>query len=178
MRFLTIDEPNADELDPGTGTFIHAISNNDEMVGSYWTNIDDFGFSDIGGSFTALWGPLIATDREANGVNNSGEVVGYYVDPTYHYHGFLFSGGNYKTLNEPKANNDTVAEGINNAGKVVGYYFDGSEFHGFLDVNGTFATLDDPLANSTVPSFRTSMTRAKLLVTIRTSTTSPTASAT
>ena len=156
MRFLTIDEPNADELDAGTGTFIHAISNNDEMVGSYQTNIDDFGFSDIGGSFTALWGPLIATSREANGVNNSGEVVGYYVDSFFHTHGFLLTGGNYKTLNEPKANNYTAAEGINDAGEVVGYYGDSNgQYHAFTysgGANGTYTEFDVPGAILPVPT--------------------------
>jgi probable HAF family extracellular repeat protein len=156
MRFLTIDEPNADKMDTNRGTTIQAINNSGEMVGGYDTTIDTFGFEDIGGSFGTLAGPLIAIGRSAFGVNDLDQVVGTYDDNLFHTFGFLLNGASYTTLNDPKANNFTAAQGINDAGQVVGYYFDaGAKFHGFEysgGVNGTYTDIDIPGAFFVAPS--------------------------
>src|SRR5262249_28483012 len=89
MRFEIIDHPFADKIDPAKGTFAFGISNTGEIVGEYETNIDYLGFADIGGSFTTVSGPLIATSNQANGVNASGQIVGIYEDAFFHTHGFL-----------------------------------------------------------------------------------------
>ena len=149
MRFQIIDEPNADEVDPTRGTFGRAINNNGEIVGEYETNIDYLGFADIGGTFTTLSGPLIAESNGALGVNDLGQVVGYYEDSFFHTHGFLFSGGINTTLNDPKANDQTVASGINDAGQIVGLYIDASSHtHGFKYGSGTYTDIDVPGANN------------------------------
>ena len=54
-----------------------------------------------GGSQTALAVPG-AIVTLANGINNSGQVSGYFYDGTT-AHGFLYSGGNYNTLDFPGA---------------------------------------------------------------------------
>ena len=41
-----------------------------------------------------------ATTTDAWGINNSGQIVGYYQNATG-VHGFLYSGGTYTTLNDP-----------------------------------------------------------------------------
>ena len=56
----------------------------------------------------------------ANGINDSGEVVGIYQSGGV-YHGFLLSGGIFSTLDFP-GSSSTSANGINDSGQVVGVY--------------------------------------------------------
>src|SRR5205814_6360853 len=92
--------------------------------------------------------PWPATARLQTGINNAGQVVGWYKDASLRYHGFLYRGGTYTTLDDPLAGaNGTVLAGINNAGQMVGWYWDASvKIHGFLYSGGTYTTLDDPSA--------------------------------
>jgi probable HAF family extracellular repeat protein len=111
------------------------------------------GFLLIGGTYTTL-GDLLATGGTiAQGINNAGQIVGYYSNASG-THGFLLSGSKYTTLDDPNAgrgaNQGTVATGINNSGQIVGYYFDASNgTHAFLLSGGVYTTIDDPLANGT-----------------------------
>ncbi len=90
------------------------------------------GFLEFGGSFTTIDVPG-ASDTEALGINNAGQVVGsgYYGDAGDH--GFLESAGSFTTIDVPGAS-DTEAYGINDAGQVVGYYYEDAsgQSHGFL----------------------------------------------
>ena len=87
--------------------------------------------------------PLTTGFTETFGINNSGQIVGYFDSPQRH--GFLYSGGTYTTLDVPMASS-TEADGINDLGHVVGTYRDsGFRFHGYIYRNGTYTTLDDPL---------------------------------
>jgi len=86
-----------------------------------------------------------ATSATANGINNSGQIVGAYGNGAGQY-GFLYSGGNYTTITVPAATY-TTANGINATGQIVGIYYDSSgASHGFLYSGGNYTTLDDPLA--------------------------------
>jgi hypothetical protein len=38
--------------------------------------------------FTTLDDPLATNDTEAHGINNSGQIVGYYLDANRHAHGY------------------------------------------------------------------------------------------
>jgi probable HAF family extracellular repeat protein len=58
----------------------------------------------------------------AQGINDTGEVVGYYYDSAGNAHGFRDSGGNYATLDYPGINNQTFPEDINDKGQIVGWY--------------------------------------------------------
>jgi probable HAF family extracellular repeat protein len=80
----------------------------------------------------------------ATGINNVGQIVGYYGDSTGG-HGFLYSGAVYTIIDYPLAGG-TNAYGINDAGQIVGYYSDGStgQTHGFLDSAGTYTLIDPP----------------------------------
>src|SRR5262245_33341147 len=86
--------------------------------------------------------PLTTGFTETFGINNSGQIVGYFDSPQRH--GFLYSGGTYTTLDVPMASS-TEADGINDLGHVVGTYQAGGKFHGYIYRNGTYTTLDDPL---------------------------------
>ncbi len=77
-------------------------------------------------------------------VNDSGSVVGYYLQSQYgSTHGFLYAGGVYTTIDDPEGT--TFPEGINNSGEITGVIEVGqTEIHGFTYVNGVFTTFDYP----------------------------------
>jgi probable HAF family extracellular repeat protein len=77
----------------------------------------------------------------AQGINDSGQIVGWYVDAGGR-HGFLLDNGTYTTL-DPSGSIRTEAYGINNAGKIVGSYTDAAvHWHCFLLDQGSYTTLD------------------------------------
>jgi len=88
--------------------------------------------------FIALDDPLGGTQSSgqgtrAQGINDQGQIVGFYVDSSGATHGFLYSGGTYTTLDDPLGTGGTFAQGINDQGQIVGYYIDSSNtLHGFL----------------------------------------------
>jgi probable HAF family extracellular repeat protein len=65
------------------------------------------------------------------GINDSGQIVGFYRDASSTLHGFLLDNGSYTTLDVPGAYL-TEAYGINDSGQIVGYYEDAAGGHGFL----------------------------------------------
>ena len=77
---------------------------------------------------------MAAGTTEAWGINDSGQIVGSYVDGKGIQHGFLYSGGTYITVEVLAATAPYVAlaQGINNAGQIVGYYSDYLGEHGFV----------------------------------------------
>jgi probable HAF family extracellular repeat protein len=84
------------------------------------------------------------------GINDAGQIVGWYSDVTG-THGFLLSGGTYITLNDPLALNgaNTQAYGINDSGQIVGTYVDSNALpRSFLYSGGTYTTIDGPVVNS------------------------------
>jgi probable HAF family extracellular repeat protein len=69
----------------------------------------------------------------ATGINDLGQIVGYYIDSSGTEHGFLYSGGTYTTLDDPVGAKGTLVSGINDAGQIAGVYLDSSGAqHGFL----------------------------------------------
>jgi probable HAF family extracellular repeat protein len=60
----------------------------------------------------------------AEGINNSGQIVGSYDAGGQHYHGFLLNQGSYTTLDPPGSSPSffglTGAHGINDSGQIVG----------------------------------------------------------
>jgi probable HAF family extracellular repeat protein len=65
------------------------------------------------------------------GINNKGDIVGWYEDANGLQHGFLLSGGVATTIDNP--NGTTNLEGINNKGEISGLYTDSSaNRHGFI----------------------------------------------
>src|SRR2546427_799361 len=75
----------------------------------------------------------------ARGINNQGQIVGYYIDsPASRAHGFRYA---------------TEPFGINNRGQIVGLYIDPGGTnpgqHGFRYAAGVFTPLDVPFSNVT-----------------------------
>lgn len=69
------------------------------------------------------------------GINDLGQIVGYYEDEDHNTNGFLYSDGTYTTINVPGASS-TIPTAINDLSSIVGYY-DGNE--GFLAMLGPAA---------------------------------------
>jgi len=85
-------------------------------------------------------------NSQATGVNNSGEVVGFYQYAASMgiplFSAFTDIGGAIASFQFP-GSVDTQALGLNNLGEIVGDYVDAmGVMHGFLDNAGTFTTLD------------------------------------
>jgi probable HAF family extracellular repeat protein len=102
-------------------------------------------------TYTTLDDPSAASQAggtTAYGINNAGQIVGFYANAGG-LDGFLLSGGTYTTIHDPLATRGTVAYGINTSGQIVGNYQNGigSGSHGFLynPNGGTYTTLDNSL---------------------------------
>lgn len=77
----------------------------------------------------------------ATGINNSGAIVGYYVDTRGITHGFLLSGSTVTTIDDPNGT-ATLCKGINSSGAIVGEYTQSNgNNHGFLYQDGTFTDI-------------------------------------
>jgi probable HAF family extracellular repeat protein len=58
----------------------------------------------------------------ATGVNNSGDVVGWYIGTDSNQHGFILSKGVFTTFDAPGAEGLTAAADINDEGIIVGEF--------------------------------------------------------
>jgi hypothetical protein len=103
------------------------------------------------GSITQAWGITYtysniqvpgSISTSPKGINNKGEVVGYYQNSSGVY-GFLLSNGNYTTISCSDATLGTFAFGINDNGVIVGYYSVPFKNYGFVYVNGECKNLSD-----------------------------------
>ncbi|HLK60873.1 MAG TPA: hypothetical protein VKU00_30190 [Chthonomonadaceae bacterium] len=83
------------------------------------------------------------------GINNHGDITGFYVSPDFSIHGYVYSNGVFQPVQVPGALM-TGCAGINDEGVISGTYFDTMGFqHGYLSVNGHFTTIDVPGAAQT-----------------------------
>src|SRR6266481_5237148 len=101
-------------------------------------------------TYTAFNGPSTNIgDTFAQGINDTDQIVGWYIDKDGRTHGYIFdaNGGTYTTLDDPFGAGGTFASGINDRGLVVGSYAESflGRYHGFLYNGRTYTTLDDPL---------------------------------
>jgi hypothetical protein len=87
-------------------------------------------FANIAYSFTTIDVPG-ARDTQTLGINDSGQIVGRFVDATG-AHGFVDTGGSFTTIDVPGALSTQGAFGINDNGQIVGWWFDATGDHGFL----------------------------------------------
>jgi probable HAF family extracellular repeat protein len=79
-----------------------------------------------------------------NGINDTGQIVGFFSAGPNSY-GFLLDHGGYTTLDVPGSRGTTGASGINASGQIVGWYTDGAnKDRGFLLDQGGYTTLDVP----------------------------------
>jgi hypothetical protein len=133
--FTTINFLNA--------TYANGINNSGDIVG-YGTGPWYHNFLYSGDAFTTI--DIGDTSWGANGINDSGGIVGAYGDATGR-HGFLYVGGRFTTIDVPGAVDWTVPKGINNSGAIVGIYnyIDAPSTHrGFHYSEGIFTPIDVP----------------------------------
>jgi len=76
------------------------------------------------GTFTTIDVPG-ALFTSASGINNDGQVVGFYItdDEEGESHGFLLDEGTFTTIDVPDGES-TIAWGINDRLQIVGFYAD------------------------------------------------------
>jgi hypothetical protein len=145
--FTTVDAPGF------AFTQLLGINHSGTTAAGYWTHDAAGATGQIAGivsggpgftspTFTQINSLLPVNDNsQATGVNNTGEVVGFYQEGA-NFTGFTDIGGSITSFLFPTSVS-TQALGVNDLGEIVGDYTlaDGNMF-GFLDNNGVFTTLD------------------------------------
>src|SRR5215813_3434013 len=54
-------------------------------------------------SFTTIDDPLGAHGTVVTGINDFGEIIGYYIDASFNTHGFILNNGVFTTIDDPNA---------------------------------------------------------------------------
>ncbi len=131
VTYTTLDFPGSDF------TSANGINSSGQIVGDYnISGIHGFLLSD--GVYTTIDFPGTGTSTWCEGINDAGEIVGWYIAPgNSQPQGFLMQGDVFTTLNFPGATY-TEAWGVNNAGQIVGEYSTGVGVHAFLYQSGTY----------------------------------------
>ena len=142
-------------LNPTQHSTATGINDLGQVVGYIGTQyLKSFLLDTATGNLTTLADPLAPAvgDTIAEGINNAGQIFGYYTSPTTvgimgsYYggtsEGFLYtiSTGTYTEVAEPNASGNTYAVAINNLGQIVGTYADAS--------NNVLTFLYDPASGS------------------------------
>ena len=139
--YTQIDGPSAQN-----GTQVLGINNSGQLSLSYTDSIFNKAYRwtpDGVGGYTKESLSLASFGTFAQGINNNGDVVGFYQTPNYG--GFLWrSNGSTSTFNEPNDLLTTQAIGINDNGLIVGAAYNTSQIAGYLLKNGTFSVLNPP----------------------------------
>ncbi len=160
--FITLDDTSAG-TGGGQGTFAVGIDAAGHVVGNYLDSSSQFfGFTCYNGpldtiasgDFITLSDPHGVRATHVTGIDNFGDIVGYYYDGNSQAHGFTYTGSftsingsAFTTLDDPFGVNGTFITGVNNIGDIVGTYLDANfDLHGFIDKNGIFINLDSPAA--------------------------------
>lgn len=84
---------------------------------------NDIGFTFASGMFTTLTTPAGYDSLVANSINDSGEIVGFVIDPSGGQHGYIDNGGVPAIFDVAGAVN-TYLYGVNDAGDIVGAWVD------------------------------------------------------
>ena len=114
-----------------------AINTLNQIVGEYVSEAGDSGFLYENSQYTNL--PITIANTHLpltlslTGINDSGEIVGTYLDADNNFQSFLDNNGVITPIVDPLAADGTVVTGINNSGEIVGYYYDANRVaHGFV----------------------------------------------
>ena len=82
-----------------------------------------------------------STLTEAGAITPSGKIVGTYLTPYTHMHGFMVKDGEFTAVDVPGATS-TAAGRVNAGGDIVESYGDARGGHGYVLRGGTFTTFD------------------------------------
>ncbi len=132
--FTLLNDPLAASSTP---TSPAGVNSSDQVVGIYTAGGLNHGFLYTDGAYMTLDDPLAAASFNAtfaNGLNDAGEVVGFYQVANGNTDGFLYTPtGGFTTVNDPLGVGDSEIYGINNSGEIAGTYYDAAGVtHGFL----------------------------------------------
>ena len=145
---------------PGAvGTAARAINDSGQIVGVFDTGPNEqipaegyHGFLDNGGTFSTIdVVPPNVGYTIALGINQSGQVVGIFLNAGRGWQGFLYSGGSATAVDDPVAvtcggmtatgeTPETFPLGINDSGQVTGIFRVGSVAEGVTFSDGTHGT--------------------------------------
>jgi probable HAF family extracellular repeat protein len=127
-KFARLDYPGARDTIP------FGINSQGDIVGNWDTDHarTGHGFIFSGGRMTSFDAPsAVPNGTAANGINDSGQIVGAYLGHDGHFHAFLREASTFTTLDCPRAL-DTIAWGINSAGEIAGNCDDQTQHRGFV----------------------------------------------
>jgi probable HAF family extracellular repeat protein len=130
--------------------FIHTLNpldQNPSIIGDIGTdnNYKYLDFPGSGGLASALGNNITMP----SGINNSGNVVGTYIDANGAYQGFEYSNNSFSLFDVPGAIS-TNAKSINNQGTIAGTFQDANgTYNGFVLNGGIFTEFDAPNASAT-----------------------------
>ena len=132
---------NMTQLNPPNGnsgsTVPVGVNKTGAVVGSYIdsTTGNRTGFLYSAKKYTVINPPSTATWSRANGINDTGEIVGDYQTPDTRFHGFTYSAGTYTTYDEDTSESCGLF-GINSTGDFAGSVGNGSTPRAFVNVKG------------------------------------------
>jgi len=128
------------------------VNGNGETQGGFVARVS--GTKIFNETYEALNDPHIPVYQGVLGINDSGDVVGTYLDSSGEFHAYEKVGAKFTDIDVTLAGaNNTTAYGINNSGEVVGSYEDASGLsHGFMLVGGTYTSINYPGAVQTAAS--------------------------
>ncbi|MER2511649.1 MAG: PEP-CTERM sorting domain-containing protein [Nitrosomonas ureae] len=114
-----------------------ALNDSGQVVGStsHCDSDDGCGYPFVTGSNgvgMTILGPQGDSSGNAAGINNSGQVVGYYNEEERSHHFITGSNGVGMTILDSLDERATSITGINDSGQVVGYYNDYDGVHTFI----------------------------------------------
>jgi uncharacterized membrane protein len=132
LTYTIVDAPG------DVSTYVLGINNNGVLSGFYGDNTTSANFTWNNGVFSYFNVPG-EVYSQANGINDSNQVVGYYSPDGTNRIGFVYDGANFTYFQYPNAQY-TQPYGINNAGLIVGaeepvggiwtgLLYDGTKFH-------------------------------------------------
>jgi hypothetical protein len=150
--FTSVTDPSTPAMSPTTNQLL-GVNDNNIAVGFYVDgsgNAQAYSYNIATMAFTpvTLPGADNAVMTTAAGINNAGEIAGFFTSAGGSTEGFIDNSGTF-TLFEVPGSNNTMFLGINNEGDAVGVYQDGNGFNnGFVYniANQTYQTVNDPNA--------------------------------
>jgi hypothetical protein len=151
--YVTLVPPGATETEAFGVNDLGDVVGDYEVIGAQSAFIDGGIFLYNGSTYSTFHVPGVPIApgyTHAVGINDSGIIVGTYIDSNNITQGFIKNGSQYTTLSDPLGVGGTHITGISNSGQIVGYYVNSAgSNNGFIFADGKFTTIDFPGANGT-----------------------------
>jgi hypothetical protein len=90
-----------------------------------------------------------SSSTRANGINNTGQITGYYELTGTHTYTYASAAGTYSAVADPAGSSATYAYGINDSGQLAGYSVNSTAINGFVRTGSTYSTIAAPGATNT-----------------------------